>query len=222
MPDGEDVGGRILGPNQPAVEGRSAAAWGRVDTELPLTVLEYKAVYVAGLIRHLVESAGLCLENGHHLPAFLLSMGAVETLGAVARGGSRTSHQKAADGLAFLARAPSEDSQVVLTTAHKGYTVRDCLHSRDFTAHGGSVLTSGAVLDEMLTIGLLCLLVSGLDRWWITLKAELGVQRLLAVSDVIPLVTDGRIVFVHDLWSALTDGAMPGGQVQHQSWRRSC
>lgn len=46
MPDGEDVGGRVLGPNQPAVDGRSAAAWIRVDNGLPLTTLEYKAVYV--------------------------------------------------------------------------------------------------------------------------------------------------------------------------------
>jgi hypothetical protein len=222
MADAENPGGPILGPNQSAVEGRSAAAWNRVDNGLPLTTLEYKAVYVAGLIRHLAESAGLCVEDGRYLPAFLLSMGAIETLGAVARGGSRTSHEKAADGLAFLAQVPREDSQVVVSTAHNRYTLRDCLHRRDFTAHGGTALTPGIVLDEMLTIGLLCLLVSSLDRWWTALRAELGVQRLLAISDIVPLATNGKVVFVHDPWSALADGAMPGGQLQHQSWRRYC
>jgi hypothetical protein len=222
MHNEEDVVGRLLGPNQPPVEGRSASAWNRVDDGLPLTALEYKAIYVAGLIRHLAESAGLCVEAGRHLPAFLLTMGSIETLGAVAGGGSRTAHEVAADGLAFLAQIPREDSQVVVSTVHNRYTVRDCLNRRDFTAHGGAVLTSGIVLDEMLTVGLLCLLVSGLDRWWTALIGELGTQRLLAISDVVPLATDGKVVFVHDLWRALADGALPGGELQHQSWRRYC
>jgi len=222
MNDDEVTAGNLLGPDQPPVAGRSAAAWGGVSDGLPLSTLEYKAVYVAGLIRHLAESAGLCLEGARHLPAYLLTMGAIETLGAVARGGRRSAHEIAADGLAFLSQVPREDNRLMVATTHGQYTIRDCLDRRDFTAHGGAVMTSGIVLDEMLTVGLLCLLVSSVDRWWAALKAELGAQRLLAVADVIPLATNGTIVFVHDLWQALTNGAFPGGDLQHQSWRRLC
>jgi hypothetical protein len=215
--------GQLLGQNQPDVAERSAAAWQRVSDELPLTTLERKAVYVAGLIRHLAESAGLCLEVNRHLPAFLLTMGAVETLGADAVGGARGPHQVAADGLAFIAEVPRKDkNQVVASTAQGQYTVRNCLDRRDFTAHGGAGLTSGIVLDEMLTVRLLCLLVAGLDRWWASLKGQVGVQRLLAVSKVVPLATNNSVVFVDDPWRALVDGASPAGELQHESWRSHC
>jgi hypothetical protein len=117
---------------------------------------------------------------------------------------------------------PGDDDQVVVSTTHGRYTIRDCLNRRDFTAHGGAVLRSGIMLDEMLTVELLCLLVSSLDRWWSALTRELGARRLLAIADVVPLATNGKVVFVHDLWQALVDGAFPGGELQHQSWRRSC
>ena len=212
----------LFAEGHPAPEGRSGAVWERASASLPFTALETKAVYVAGLIRHFVESAGYCLEEERHLPAYLLAMGGIEAMGAVARPGSRSSHDIAADGLSFIADVPREDDQVVLSTTSQAYTIRDCLHRRDFTAHGGAVLTSGVVLDDELTVGLLCLLVAALDRWWASLRSDLQRQRTLAIADVVPLTSDGWVVFVEQLREPLTNNAMPGGELQHQGWRESC
>jgi len=150
-------------------------------------------------------------------------MGAVEALGAVAHSGNRSGHDLAADRLAYVADVPRHnDKEVVVTNPDGDYTVRDCLNRRDFSAHGGALLASGVLLDPRLTVGLLCLTVTALDRWWSSLKVELDVKRCLALANVVPLVTDGRVVFVEDLWQALADRAMPGGEVRHQSWRSFC
>jgi hypothetical protein len=148
--------GLILDDSQPELDKRTAAAWECVAAQFPLTPLECKAVYAAGLVRHFIELAGFCREANRDLPDYLLTMGAVEALGAVAHGGNRSAHDLAADGLAYVANVPRyNDKEVVVTTPDGDYTVRDCLNRRDFSTHGGSLLTSGVVLDSRLTVGLL-------------------------------------------------------------------
>jgi hypothetical protein len=202
-----------------------ARLWAKACAGMPITALECKAIYVAGMLRHLVESAGLCLEERRHLPAYLLAMDAAELLGAVLSGRDVNSDEMATIALRYLANAPPDAQQdtVFEETPHGRYTIRDCLNRRHFTAHGGRKFPPGVVLDAALTVGLLCRLVAGLDRWWKELLENSGRRRLLANVDVVPLATGGSVVFVSELLDPLLDGATPGGALQHEAtWRPHC
>lgn len=215
----------MLGPDQPHMVSQDAKRWKRAAQDLAISELECKAVYVAGLIRHLVESAGLCLEEHHHLAAYLLTMGAAEALGAVVVANpNRKDDRVAADGLGFLAgRLNGHDRNTeVVKTFHRSYSIQDCINRRHFSAHGGRWTGAGTVLDSELTVELMCRLAKALDRWWKALLRDSAKKQALAVAKIVPLETNGKVVFVHDLLVVLRDGGLPGGELQHEGWRRSC
>ena len=224
---GDDVVTEILlGPDQPVLSGRTATKWAAVASAsgLGLTELAHKAIYVAGLMRHLLESAGLCLRENLQLAAYLVAMGAFETLGPVVRDDKKMGiDDEAIAGIAYSAGIPYEGARkvVVVRSANGDYTAMDCLERRHFAAHGGKKFRgTGVVLDEELTIGVLNLLVSGLDRWWSAVQSEPAMQEVLAQSFVQPLHTAGQVLFVHQLSEPLTSGATPGGVVEYESsWR---
>ncbi len=212
----------LLGPDQPEVMGRTQQSW-KNAARPGVTPLETKAVYVAGLVRHLAESAGYCLDSQLHIASYVLTADAIEAFGRVAQPGANSAHEGLKAGLGKIAGLPRGDEHgVVATTSHGAYSVRECINRRDFTAHGGAIILKGTVLDEELTVRLLCLLVSALDSWWADLLVSTDVQRALALADVVPLSASGSVVFVDDLAEPLLSGAMPGGVLLHQSWRSGC
>jgi hypothetical protein len=206
--------------------GAQEGLWKSVADETSVTPLEAKAIYVVGMFRHLVESAGLCLSESHHLATYLLAMDAVELFGAVVHGRKDDPDVVAAAGLGYLigtSKNVSPDSTFD-TTSHGTYTVRDCINRRHFAAHGGHSFGTGIVFDPELTVRLLCRLVAAIDRWWDSLRQDRGARQLLGNADVVPLATAGSVLFVTDLLGPLMQGGgSPGGQLRHEeAWRPAC
>lgn len=213
----------LLGQNQPPLEGKQRQLWRGTGTAWDLTDLETKAVYVAGMLRHLLESAGLCLRNRLHLPTYLLAVDATELLGAVVSGRTLSNDETVVAGLAYLIDEARDSTARFATTAAGSYTIRDCVSRRHFAAHGARQLLPAATLDAELTDRLLCHLAAGIDRWWIALARDPAMQGRLAIAKVPPLLTEGEVVFVRHLLPALLDGATPAGTVLNDdSWRGRC
>lgn len=212
---------RLLGADQSMI-GSQAELWAAVTEGSAITALESKAVYVVGMLRHLIESAGLCLTEGRHLPAYLLAINAAELLGSVVHGRKDKADAIATAGLSFVVGAPTSGDQEVTfaETPHGAYSIRDCINRRHFAAHGGQRFGAGNVLDAELTFRLLRGLVEAMDRWWQGLRDGSVYVRSLANAEIIPLTTGGSVVFIAHLVDPLLDGAMPGGQLQHEgAWR---
>ena len=205
--------------------GRQEQLWDSVSAGSLLSPLETKAIYVSGLARHLLESAGLCLRAQMQLAAYLLAMDAAELIGAVVIGRKADPDDTAISGLGFVLGDKSLGGGVQFAATGAGsYTIRDCVVRRHFAAHGARSFGSGPVLDSDLTTALMCGLVSALDRWWRLVIDNLESSRdLLALVDIVPLSTAGAVVFVPDLVESLVAGATPGGSLLfEQHWRGSC
>lgn len=214
----------------PSAETYDNPAWTRAAksvSNLDVTPLECKGIYTVGLVRSLIEGAGWCMKGGMHGLAFVGAISAVETLGQIAprvRGGNRRVEDVLSDGLHLVANDRSNDDVVVVETTAGGYTVNDCMERRRFSAHGGGGsrrASSMPQMDHALTAGLLGGALDALDQAWSSWRegTDDGL-RSLAVSETAPLFTGGVVVFVRDLHSDLSSGAMPGGEVMHQEmWR---
>jgi hypothetical protein len=214
---------QLLADTLPEMPRGQERLWAVASEGTGLRPLECKAIYGAGLIRHLVESSGYCFTD-FHLAAYQLVVCCFEPLGAMVTGRKMTPDETLSAGLRYAARLPDDcdtKAAVVASTWHGGdYTIRDCVDRRHFTAHGGrSVSAAGVVLDAELNRALLRHAVDGLDRWWSSLIAGHRLTQL-ANAQLVPLAAGGVFVFGGDLASALLGGGTPGGAVLHQDeWR---
>ena len=211
----------LFGHELPAMRDEQARIWAAATEPIHLPPLRCKAFYVAGLLRHLIESAAYCYGAEMHLAAYQLVISSFEPLATVTTGRRLSPSEALSLGLTF-AIGPDAADAVVATTSHGGdYTIDDCIDRRNFTAHGGKeARAAGAVLDTELTLRLRGLARAGLDSWWASLYTGTGLQAL-ADAPITPLFTLGGVIFVGDLFQALSDKtATPGGAMLHDdAWQ---
>jgi hypothetical protein len=203
---------------------RQADLWELAASGTDLLPLDCKAIFVAGLVRHHVESAGCCFAGKLHIAAHQLAVSPFETLAEVVTGSREMSYsQRLATGLRYALGHPIDPDDRELTvavTSTATYDIRDCINRRGYTAHGAIEFRRPIALDSELTAALLELALAGLDRWWASLRESKGLTAL-AQSKVTPVFAGTSVVFVHDLVEALSDeNTSPGGSVMWEaSWR---
>jgi hypothetical protein len=190
-----------------------------------LTPLEAKAVYVVGMVRHIVESSGWCLTHRPplDLAAFALGCEASELLGRAVRGGSTIASHVTEDlksGLEFLVPA---DMPIAGTEA--SFTAEDVVELRHFATHGAAATRAGGMpglLDRALTIGLLNRVADGLVRWWRSCRNdEANARKHLAHALIEPLWTAGQVLFIADLLPIDVELFPSGTLLYDESWRAS-
>jgi hypothetical protein len=202
----------LLGRNQPDLvasrcEPDEVELWWAAASPLGVTLFESKALYVIPVMRQLAEGAILCLDDPREyrssmeLPAYVLIADAIETLGRCLTGcreGTTGSGKRLESGISRLL----DHNQGPIATSAGTYNAKACKSLRNFTTHGGTTpVPGGDVLDGELTRGLINLLGVELTSYWECLKLDGEPLRdKLANALIRPLVADGRVVFVDDMY----------------------
>jgi hypothetical protein len=214
------ISGAFLGSNQLDPLPHEHSEWTQVASAVDgVTPLEAKAFYAVGLLRHLIEASGKCLdEPAFELPAYVLAAEAAEALGRL-RIGNRdedTNSRKRLDAGLLHAMAPA----TAFTTQHGGYDVAACRALRNFTTHGATTPRPADTLDHELTVALLQGLARAVDRCWVDLGHQTGFQTMFATALLRPLWVAGTPVFVVDVKHHMESGRRPTEQLMYEGvWR---
>jgi hypothetical protein len=226
---------KSLFPNEPQLKtySREWAAAGRILSGLVLTPFAAKALYAFGMMRHLMESAGWSLMHKppyecFYIAAYLLSCGAIELFGRCVSGdddeksGATRRLKRGLKEIASILPSKDDDSQVVVVTNHKKYTIADCVALRNFCAHGGSV---GAVsIDVELVDEVLKKVSQAMDKYWDRLMdpSDDNVRKDLAKAAVAPLFAGPGpdAILVGDIYSHIEKGlAISEGLMYRDAWQ---
>lgn len=226
---------KSLFPNEPQLKtyNREWTAAGRIPSGLVLTPFAAKALYAFGMMRHLMESAGWTLKHKppyecFYIAAYLLSCGAIELFGRCVSGDDDEKHgaiRRLKCGLKEIASIPQsndDDSQVVVVTNHKKYTIADCVALRNFCTHGGSVGTVG--IDVELVDETLKKVSQAMIKHWNRLMnpSDDNVRSDLAKAAVAPLFAGPGpdAILVGDLYNHVEKGlAISEGLMYRDAWQ---
>jgi hypothetical protein len=214
------VDGTLLGPGQPDPLPIDHAAWANAASTVGgITPFEAKALYGAGLLRHLLEGSGRCLEKPpFHLSAFVIATEAAEALGRFLTGDARDSSgsvQRLQVGLRS-AMGPSG----TIKTPYASFNVAACVALRHFATHGGTTPRRTDVIGPELINALIGGLADSLERFWIDLEDSDCVRQQLAKALLRPLFTSGRPLFIPGMKQHFGNGGRPGRSLMYEAtWR---
>jgi len=224
-----------LFPNEPqlATYGREWNVAGQISPNLALSPFTAKALYAFGMMRHLMESAGWTLKHkppyqAFYISAYLLSCGAIELFGRCISGDDDERHgatRRLKCGLKKIASIPQssdDDSQVVIVTNHKRYTIADCVALRNFCAHGGSV--GRVAIDVELVDEVLKKVSQAMDQYWdrLMIPSEVEARDNLAKAAITPLFAGPGpdAILVSDLYNHVKNGfAISEGLMYRDAWQ---
>jgi len=224
-----------LFPNEPRLTTYKSEweAVGQISVDCVLTPFTTKALYIFGMMRHLMESAGWALKHkppgqAFYIAAYLMSCGAIELFGRCISGDDDEKYgatRRLKCGLKEIASIPQssdDDTRVVVVTNHKQYTIDDCVALRNFCAHGGSV---GKVSIDVEFVDEVLKKVSwAMDGYWNCLMSTSNddAKDNLAKAAVAPLFA-GRgpdAIFVDDLYNHIKNGlAVNEGLMYRDAWQ---
>ena len=181
-----------------------------------------------------------------HFPAYEMACGAVELLGRCVMGkGDPEIHQMALRrGLEQMidicpccqksrprgdypkASWRDDERHIVVRLNSFDYTIGDCKRIRNFMAHGAGDPEGSLIFLPDFVTKFIFRACRAMDRYYGELAAdsqdgnELRVR--LAKAKVLPLWSDGRPLYVGDLYGSLCQpGATPGGALLHEKpWRQ--
>ena len=200
--------------------------WPRLCAPEEVRPFECKTLYVAGLIRHLVEAMGYALGGNFQTAAVALVVSTFEVHGMMSDASIPTlsSARLLRTGLRIAAGVPDEEEDpVVLEIRGTVYTVEDCVSLRNFTAHGAKHTGKPVLMLPELPGRLAELSLRRLNRWWAQISAgDEDARANLVEAQVVPITVGSRAVFVGDMVTVVApEGATPGGTVLHEDqWRQ--
>ena len=224
-----------LFPKEPQLKTYSKewAAAGRISSVPTLTPFTAKALYAFGMMRHLIESAGWTLTHKppsecFYIAAYLLSCGAIELFGRCVSGDDNEKYgavRRLKHGLKRMASIPQnvdDDSQVVVVTNHKKYTIADCVALRNFCAHGGSVGTVS--IDVELVDEVLKKLSQAMNEYWdcLTNSADSSARNDLGKAAVAPLFAGPGpdAILIGDIYNHVKNGhSITEGVMYREAWQ---
>ena len=203
--------GALLGSGQPEPHADEHECWLKAAVANGVTTFEAKALYVVGLIRHLLEASGKCVDGEHRfwLPGYVLAADAAEALGRCLTGnrgeGGEATMRLTAGLEAALYPATS------ITSGGETYDVEALRNLRHFMTHGGTTPKEDR-FDPGVVRELSRRLAKRLDQYWVDLGTASGSERpKLAEAKVRPLWTAGTVVFVGDMKKHVSSRGTPGG-----------
>jgi hypothetical protein len=201
--------------------GEQGRVWTQAVQDLGLDLEPYacKASYVCGMLRQFIEAAGLQLAHEYHVGALVSAASAAELLGWCCTGATNSKDEpskRLRQGVEYLQRVgPSyvgSDHQPVADLVGR---VREL---RNFGAHGAAH-GEHLILDRSLIVWLLRSLSGALDAFWVD-DGDQRRRECFARAAIIPLYTEGKPIFVHNVQHHLANGLMPGAELDHEaSWR---
>ena len=222
-----------LFPNEPQLAryNREWVAAGQIRSDLTLTPFTAKALYAFGMMRHLVESAGWSLKHEppygcFYIAAYLLSCGAIELFGRCVSGdddekyGSTRRLKCGFKQMATIPQNVDDDSQVMIVTNHKDYTIADCAALRNFCAHGGSV--GQAAIDVEFIDEILKKLSEAVDDYWNRLMSpsDSNARGNLATAAVAPLFAGSSAILIKDVYKHVRSGQTITGDLMYSdAWQ---
>ena len=214
--------------------------WGAAATlgTAEITPFTAKALYIFGVMRHSIETAGLLLEhrktvNGRgafYVSAYLSLAAAVELLGRCTLGDPKVgppSGKRLRHGFREIAGLSDADAKsVVITLDGTAYTIEQCETFRNFAAHGSGAAKAGVSFTADLICVTTGLLAQGIQHYWDRLtdpKAH-DARTSLAKAAVAPLFyhsgTGSRPLHVNEMLEHVKNGRPIGSSLQHDSaWR---
>jgi hypothetical protein len=208
---------------------------GCLASGIQLSPFSAKALYVFGMMRHLLESAGWLLrhQSPFYISAYLLICSALEIFARCLRGDADPEDRQATPrlkrGLEEIAKTQiGNDMDVVAVTPYRNYTVQDCVNLRNFAAHGAGTPGSGSdlTLDPLLLHKMLLQTCSAMDCYYMRFRdvsdTATAVRDNLASAAILPLFrSDGYVIHVNEMYKHIvTSGKRPGiGLLYEEVWR---
>lgn len=216
------------------------------------TPFETKAIYVFGMVRHLIESAGWALEHTrpYSFPAYLLVCSAVELLGrcvadvnedpikfqrGLVRGLEIMIETCPHCGVTNIRGRHSKSSwkadldHVVVSAGGHDYTIGECKNLRNFMAHGMASPKGELSLTPEFIGKFICAACRATDRYFEQLRvpdpSEDDLRLRLAKAEILPIWSQSRPIHVSNLYQPLAQPpfATPCGEMCHEGvWRRYC
>jgi hypothetical protein len=213
------------GRRLPDMQGKQRKLW---DTacfflcDAPLVPIDMKALYVVGTLRELASAARLFLDSAVPRPfaSFMVLSSAAELLGTCLDSTSTGNGRRAKRGLHWVAHPHWDppglgwsDEDVVLTADDRQYTVGHCWSLRNFCTHGQADPQGmkGALMGREFVPTLVDAFATALNRYWQVLGEEDQALEQLAKANVTPVMVDGAVIHVDDLYTQLVvHGGSPG------------